>query len=74
MKYEDFDGSFNYEDMPIESLIEALESLISYLMENTGLDRQSLSDHIKNLVDLLGEEECMNLDIDQTVDWINSLK
>jgi hypothetical protein len=76
MEDDEMDSLFKdlgFKLVPIESLIQAYEAMTEYLCFHTGLDRQSLSEPLKKLYDLLGEEECYKLELDEIVSWVKAL-
>lgn len=77
MKDEDFEdilGDLGFEVVPVEILMQAYEAMIEYLSVNTGLDRENLSEALTKLENLIGEEECYKLELEDIVSWVKAFQ
>lgn len=63
-----------FQSVPIKELYNTLDKMERYMMKKTGLDRAELSLSLEKLKNLIGEEEALELHLDQIVSWIKAFR
>lgn len=60
--------------VPIDFMHELMRLMEEFVMRETGVGKEELSDIIARLEELIGEEGMMDLSLESIVGWVNTLK
>lgn len=60
--------------VPLDFMHELMRLMEEFVMRETGVGKEELSDIIARLEELIGEEGMMDLSLESIVGWVNTLK
>lgn len=60
--------------VPIQPLIDALAKMEAYIMQQTGLSQEELDEYLQRIEDIVGPEGAQDLELDDIINWIETLR
>jgi hypothetical protein len=58
----------------IKTIVDALAEMETYMMKKLGINEIELEYYIKKVEELVGEQEAVELEIDEIINWIETLR
>jgi uncharacterized protein (UPF0335 family) len=58
----------------IKTIVDALAEMETYMMKKLGISEIELEYYIKKVEELVGEQEAVELEIDEIINWIETLR
>jgi tRNA U34 5-carboxymethylaminomethyl modifying enzyme MnmG/GidA len=58
----------------IKTIVDALAEMETYMMKKLGINEIELEYYIRKVEELVGEQEAVELEIDESINWIETLR
>lgn len=67
-------SSSGFTIVPIQTIIDALAQMEQYLKDEAGITQEELESYLEKIQELVGEEEAMQLELDEILSWIKAFQ